>query len=417
MTSLRKHSGAVADAIARRLESPAATRRYVPQGRWFPQSLAVGAAGIALLHVERARADLAPWGIANDWLACASGEGTDAGDASHLHYGAPALAFVLHAAAAGDPRRYASALGTVDRAVAHIVRARLDRAHARMDARHLPALAEFDAIRGLAGLGVYLLRVDPAAPLLREVLDYLVRLTEPVTEGGEHLPGWWAPTGPSGRPSPDHPGGHANNGVAHGISGPLALLALAHLRGTTVAGQAQAMARICAWLDRWHQPGHGWPYWVTRPQLRSGHVERTGPQRPSWCYGTAGLARAQQLAGLATGDTFRQDVAEASFAAALTDPAQLAATTDASLCHGYAGLAHVARLVADALTPGIGDQVPNLLEAVARTDDPADKLADDLLHGPGGVGLLEGAAGIALALHTAAHGASASGWDGFLLVA
>ncbi|MGH3701089.1 MAG: hypothetical protein ACRDRU_29635 [Pseudonocardiaceae bacterium] len=36
---------------------------------------------------------------------------------------------------------------------------------------------------------------------------------------------------------------------------------------------------------------------------RRGRPQQTTPMRPSWCYSTPGLARAQQLAGQATADT------------------------------------------------------------------------------------------------------------------
>ncbi|MGW1807070.1 lanthionine synthetase LanC family protein [Streptomyces sp. NPDC002078] len=53
------------------------------------------------------------------------------------------------------------------------------------------------------------------------------------------------------RPSPRWPGGHGNFGLAHGIAGPLALLAMALRHGHAVPGQTQAIIRICDWLDRW----------------------------------------------------------------------------------------------------------------------------------------------------------------------
>jgi len=45
-------------------------------------------------------------------------------------------------------------------------------------------------------------------------------------------------------------------------------------------------------------------------------------------------------------------MAEAALIGAMTDPGQLAATTDLSLCHGCAELLHIARGAAtDAITP------------------------------------------------------------------
>lgn len=216
---LRDTAIAAADIIAGRLASPDAARRLDLVQGWWPQSLAHGAAGVALLHIERARSGHGPWQRAHDWLACAAEGGAVGGPDTHLYYGAPALAFALHAAA-DRPGRYARALDTLDTHVTELIRQRLRVAHARIDNGDYPELAEYDAIRGLSGLGALLLRRREHTELLREVLTYLVRLTEPVKHDGELLPGWWTHLAPSGKPSRDYPEGHANNGVAHGIGGP-----------------------------------------------------------------------------------------------------------------------------------------------------------------------------------------------------
>jgi hypothetical protein len=286
-----------------------------------------------------------------------------------------------------------------------------------MDRGDLPALAEFDAIRGLTGLGALLLRRtvqhgDAHADLVRAILDYLVRLSEPVRHHGHLLPGWWSELAPSGKRSSQYPGGHANNGVAHGIAGPLAFLALASLRGITVSGHRETIGRICAWLDLWRIEGLDgpcWPYWITVSDLESGRPG-PGPARPSWCYGVAGSARAQQLAALATGDTGRQRMAEEALLRALTARIPLAATTDLSLCHGFAGLAHIVLLTAtDAITPGLRECLPRLLA-------PIESTAPDTLM-TYGAGLLEGAAGVALALLAQVNGDALSGWDSCFLIA
>ncbi|MGH3693024.1 MAG: lanthionine synthetase C family protein [Pseudonocardiaceae bacterium] len=408
---------AVVDVIADRLASPAHVQGLDHTHGWWPQSLAYGAAGVALLHIERARAGLAPWQRAHDWLACAAHGPVISGEDSHLYYGAPSLAFALHAAA-DRPGRYTRALDTLDRHITTTTRHRLERAHARVDRGERPALTEFDAIRGLTGVGAYLLCRAPHGDLIRAILVYLVRLTEPVTDGGELLPGWWSDLAPSGRSSETFPDGHANNGMAHGIGGPLALLSLAMRGGVTVDGQAEAIRRICAWFDQWRQDrfsGPWWPYWVTSEQFRIGRPGASGPSRPSWCYGTVGLARAQQLAALAIGDTARQQMAERALFHALTDPGQLTAITDLSLCHGYGGLVHIARRAAeDAIVPDLASCATELLGAIVPDGTDADHLVTSLFDD---VGLLEGATGVALALHTVQTGTiPVSGWDSCFLV-
>ncbi|WP_437436751.1 lanthionine synthetase LanC family protein [Salinispora arenicola] len=150
------------------------------------------------------------------------------------------------------------------------------------------------------------MRRAPDRPLLRRVLAYLVQLTEPVhtdDAAGRLAPGWWS-ADPADREGSE-PGGHANVGLAHGIAGPLALLALAMRQNIRVPGHAEAIRRICTWLDSWQQASPAGPWWpekITVAELHAGKPSMSGPARPSWCYGTPGVARAQQLAGTALDD-------------------------------------------------------------------------------------------------------------------
>lgn len=372
------------------------------------QSLARGAAGIALLHIERAHSGLAHWDTARAWLAAAASGPVSAADDAGLFNGAPAVAFALHTAGEG---RYPGALARLDDAVRDLAHRRVGQALTRITRGDLPSLAEFDLIYGLTGIGAYLLHRAPGSDALEAVLRYLVRLAEPLQADGATLPGWWTSHDPSFTSSPAFPGGHANNGMAHGIAGPLALLARAAMNGSTVDGHGEAIARICAWLDDWRQDdgdGSWWPQWITRKDLHARRTSQPGPGRPSWCYGTPGLARAQQLAGLATGDTTRQDLAEHALAGCLSDPAQLARLADTSLCHGWAGLFQTAwRAARDSRTPALADGLPAMTGLLAQHARPR----------AGDSGLLEGDTGLALALHTAASGAPpASGWDTCLLL-
>lgn len=363
--------------------------------------------GVALLHIERAATGLGGREVAHTWLAAAADGDVSAGAQATLFFGAPALAFALHAAA-DRPGRYERALEALDIRVAAITRRRLDQAHARIDRGDLPALAEFDLINGLTGLGAHLLRRDPHGDLIRQVLAYLVRLTEPL--GAEDLPGWWTDLAPTGRRATDLPGGHGNFGMAHGISGPLALLSLAMRHGIVAESQPEAIRRICSWLDAWrqdHQTGPWWPETISLDETRLGRPKQTRPMRPSWCYGTPGLARAQQLAGQAIADTDCQRKAEEALIGCLTDPEQLRRITDSSLCHGSAGLFQTAwHIAADAHASDLTAHLPALAERLLTPEPPG-----------AAIGLLEGSTGLALALCTAAADEPpASRWDTCLLL-
>lgn len=354
------------------------------------QSLADGAAGVALLHLE-----IGNWPAAFKALRQATAGGVSIASGASLFYGGPALAFVL---AATDQPGLAQARAITAEGTATVTRHRLDTAHRRIDRDEQPHFTEYDLIRGLTGLGVTLRRLGDH-DLLRHVLDYLVRLTKP----RDSLPGWWCCNGPE-RNQPPPAGGHANLGMAHGITGPLALLALTLSDGVTVNGHAEAIGRICRWLDTWQQDTDGitwWPQTVTLSDLRRGAPDQQTPLRPSWCYGTPGIARAQQLAAQALRDTNRQRLAEAAFADCVTDPTQIQRLTDRSLCHGTAGLLATARrIAADALTPTPLTPIEDLhRHATPDTDEPE--------------GLLLGTTGSDLA----AVATTTTAWDACLLLA
>lgn len=406
----------IADAFAHELRAPDAVAEAVNATAWWRQSLAHGAPGIALLHVARAAAGQAEWDVARRWLSyIAAAPLTRGREGSHPFYGAMALAHVLALAAPCHPEGMRRPLAVLEADIRADVRVRLDAANRRISQGSLATLDEFDAIHGLTGYGAYLLRRDPEGADTAAVLDHLVRLTEPVTYGGGHFPGWWVPTGTNGRYAPDTmPGGHANNGVAHGIAGPLGLLALAARRGITRPGTTDAIGTILTWLDRWRPgPASPWPYLVTRRELREG-IENRPVLRPSWCYGEAGIARACQLAGLALGDPARAEDAERTAVRAFTSAEQLSAVVDASLCHGFAGLAHCARrIAADARPQSAGSLrriATRLTERAGPTGDPV-AYAHTMIRTPGaGAGLLDGVAGIALSR------IDAPDWDTCLLL-
>ncbi|WP_435600500.1 lanthionine synthetase C family protein [Streptomyces sp. C10-9-1] len=346
------------------------------------QDLSEGALGMALLDIERR--DLS---TARRRLARATVRGVSTGNNASLFHGAPALEFVLtRAHGAGDDVR---------RAVDRVVDARLAAAHSRQATGKLPHLAEWDLIRGLTGLAALLLSRRPLAPRLPDVLDCLVALAHPARGDGRMLPGWWSAAGPDGK---EMAGGHGNNGMAHGIAGPLAVLSLALREGVSVPGQEDAVGRFAAWLDR-----HGAHYWSTEAHLDAQQPPAAEPARQSWCYGQPGIARAQQLAALALGDPARRRAAEDSVATILTDPLRLARITDSTLCHGWAGLLMLTRAVA-ADSPAPARFAP-IIQDLRR------RLTDDWEHLPK-PGFMEGRAGAQLALRAA----DTTGWTRALLL-
>lgn len=375
------------------------------------QSLARGAAGTALLHIERAWSGSGSWETARSHIRQATAGPVDAAGHAGLYYGAPAIAFMLHTAADRHPH-YRAACEALDEHVLSLARRRLATATGRIERGEPTTFAEFDLFYGLTGIGALLLRRCPGSDVLAEILRYVVTLTEPRHQEGIELPGWWVGHDPDEiLPTP---GGHANFGMAHGAAGLLAFLALATSQGCVVDGQNEAIVVLTDWFDRWQQDsadGPWWPQWITREELRTGHPAQRGPGRPSWCYGTVGIARAQQLAAVATGDARRQEAAEKALAASLTET-QLNRITEPGLCHGMAGVYQTAyRAARDARNPAISR---NLAALATRLTRQARLLGDQVEEG----GLLTGSAGVGLAWETACRTEPPhTGWDACLLIA
>ncbi|MCD0450410.1 hypothetical protein LO762_14595 [Actinocorallia sp. API 0066] len=203
-------------------------------------------------------------------------------------------------------------------------------------------MKEFDLIRGLTSLGIYHLRHHPEHPITRDILTYLVRLTEPLL-GPAKLPPRWTEVSPNGDPAPEFPGGHGNLGVAHGIGAVVALLSIAELEGHLIPGSPETIQQLCSWTGRWRQDDASltwWPGFIDLAQHERGTVDPSSRPRPSWCYG---------ISGMALHDLARQRDAEDALLRTLREPGQLLRLPGTGLCHGMAGLLHVSwRVASDA---------------------------------------------------------------------
>lgn len=381
-----------------------------PAPGWH-QSLGRGTPGVLLYHVVNARHGTGSWNTVRAHAEAMTSASVEVHDVQGLYQGLPALAYAVAVAAHPD---FALAQQELDARIDPFVRRRLTAAYTRMDAGLLPEQHEWDVIGGLTGLGAYLLHArQPGDAALQEVLAYLVRLTDPVITNYGQRPGWWVSTGPKGKRTTRWPGGHGNTGIAHGITGPLLLLANAALRGTRVPRQDTAMGVILDWLDQIQRDkgrrAH-WPQWIS---LRE-HSGFTTPQdtmigRPGWCYGTPGIALAQQRAALALDDPDRLRRAELALLGCFADPHQLDRLDNPGLCHGWAGTVRIAQYAAET----VGDDS----ELAALVPHLRTRFNERCRRGPHNLALLEGCAGIELARTTSiTHDGPGIPWDACLLL-
>ncbi|OIJ88946.1 hypothetical protein BIV25_35245 [Streptomyces sp. MUSC 14] len=399
--------------------------------------LAGGPSGAALLFGEVSRSDASLRPTAHALLA-AEAEAAERAGGIGTFSGLGGLGFAAKHATR-SPRDYATLRARVDTALRDGLGQILETEHTRIESGTPGAdRTHFDVVSGVTGLGRYFL-AEPAAPAdtgaVRDVLRYLVALTEPVETEAGPLPGWFS------RPWPYAQDERRQEyvldlGLAHGAAGPLALLSLCWTRGLRVPDQDTAVRRIASWLTSWRQEdrrdadaGPWWPGTVTADQELAPTRPTVERGRASWCYGTPGIARALQLAGTALGEDEWLDIAAHAMRALLSHPGRLRGLEDAGLCHGIAGLMQTAgRMAADVDDASLSARADELAERLSARFDPASAFGFPTVPAPphrpeplDSPTYLEGATGVALALHhritQPPRPAADLPWDAALLLA
>ncbi|GLV87477.1 hypothetical protein Slala03_71660 [Streptomyces lavendulae subsp. lavendulae] len=438
----------VIEELVRRLADPGrvvatadAADAFVPLpggGRnpaWHPVSLAAGYPGLAVFYGEIAARDSSYRPVAHTHLLKAAESLAANPGYGGLYTGLGAVAFAAECVARGTGN-YASLRRSLRAGVATAVDAAVARETARQErGEPSPGFQAWDLIEGLTGMAAHFLALQDGGEndRLHSVLRCLVGLTDPVHIDGRAHPGWWTQCQPSAVPQPGYEEGHLNLGTAHGILGPLTVLSLAWEQGHRVPGQEEAVHRIMTTMRalKCHDGvGPYWPRHLPRHELLA--ADRSPAPLPgySWCYGTPGLARSFQLAARA----FEQPqwAAEGLDAlhSMLARPLEAESLIEPGLCHGWAGTMHLlGRIGAEPAAPAdtrrraLSDAAGNLRAILLGHADrefpflfqvPNTRVGRDF-HLPG---LLEGAAGIALALLAAQDGyRHPSPWERAVLTA
>jgi hypothetical protein len=234
----------------------------------------------------------------------------------------------------------------------------------------------YDAINGLAGVGRVLLAALTAGYDTAEsgLLAALRTLTAMINTRHGRRPGWWLPAGEHPAAVSVHLSGAATTGMAHGIAGPVCLLATAHAAGYCVAGQRAALQSAAHWLLRWRTDAtQTWAPYVTGDELDSDTAALTAGRRDAWCYGAPGISRALILAGRALTDPRLITAGNAAIASLSDRPTDLWDVQGPTLCHGYAG-------VLQSATTSQGGTGDNAAAAVAQAFNPRLTFAFQHLH-------------------------------------
>ncbi len=281
-----------------------------------------------------------------------------------------------------------------------------------------PWKGDHDLLTGLAGLGVYALERSPRR-WGRECLENAVaRLAETAERRPEGVAWRTSPEVMAPEVAKLFPQGNFDMGVAHGVPGVVAVLALANAAGV---GCRPLLDEAVAWLLAQKLP----------PGERSifPHVvvpdRAPGPSRLAWCYGDLGVAASLLVAARATAEPpWEREALEIARTCARR-PEETAGVVDAGLCHGAAGNAHIFNRFFQAtgdlqfaeaarfwLSRTFALRRPGEGVAGFSSWEPGDQGSPRWEDDPG---LLGGAAGIGLALLAAASPVE-PGWDRLFLI-
>jgi class I lanthipeptide synthase len=300
----------------------------------------------------------------------------------------------------------------------------VDDAILRLLSRDEPWAAPYDLIVGLTGLGVYALSRYPRPTAIRCLSEVLQRLRESARSDPHGLY-WWTPPAeiPDEEARQEYPSGRVDLGVAHGVAGTIAFLGCLCSRGVEQEMARPLLEGGVAWLMAHPIPtedGPTFPVWIA-PGVEPWAA------RSAWCYGDPGIAAALLLAARGAGDVGWERAAVSLACRAAERPASESGIVNANLCHGSAGLAHLYNRMYQATgRPELGAAARLWLERTLAFYGVARDAGDAWVRGNWDparrdrwtwtdIELVEGAAGVALALLAAATPIEPA-WDSMFLM-
>ncbi|HEV3036815.1 MAG TPA: lanthionine synthetase C family protein [Candidatus Angelobacter sp.] len=281
-----------------------------------------------------------------------------------------------------------------------------------------PWKEDYDLISGLVGLGIYCLERSASSGAGRALELIVERLYETAEHSkGEDIVTWFTP------PSlliptqlEKYPQGFHNLGVAHGVPGVIALLGRTCSAGIAKDKASWLLDRAVAWLLRQRLPAGSNSMFAS--------VIAPGPPmndcRLAWCYGDAGIAAALLLAARCTGNSSWEAEALAIAQHSARRAPDQCGVTDACVCHGSAGLAHIFNRIYQATNDELCANAARLwLERTLAYREPGKGAAGYLIWGTdeqeklelqSKLGLIQGIAGIGLVLLAAVSDVEPN-WD------
>ncbi len=285
------------------------------------------------------------------------------------------------------------------------------------------AIADFDLISGLVGIGVYALEASSRPRAQRLLIAVLRQLADRAVWDEDGCA--WPTTTPAARAAKN--GSTTERlglGVAHGLAGVLSFLASAVAEPAVSEDAHELLQGAGSWLlaHSLASDGYGGFPWAVLP----GEEEASGATRAAWCYGDPGIASALYRAGAAREESdWTLRALNLMLDCACRDESQCK-VRDACLCHGSAGLLHMFNRFAQTSDSELREAALRWLgwtlefQEKVSGQNIAGYVALSVEEGGGEVwvaerGFLNGVAGIGLALLATINEAEPA-WDRFLLL-
>lgn len=340
-----------------------------------------------------------------------------------LFGGLAGICFALQQASRGEENRYQKIRATLNQyLLTHIDKEYFAQLRTNLQHGHPSRLLLYDLIQGIVGIGIYCLNNLSLAPffhMTQEIIKYLIHLTLPLEVENKKVPGWYQPSHYlfHEKNQKQFPRGNFNLGLAHGMPGILAFLALASLKGVEIESQKETIRKLVTWLQERRKEYKDSFFWDTVISFEEEIAlvktkESVFSGRDAWCYGTPGVTRSLFLASEALKNEELKYYALESFCSVFYRSCQEWYLPGPTFCHGIAGLLMITHQMAkdsksSFLTKKIDILKDSLLEYY-QADYPFGFKNFELCQTGeyaklDQVGLLEGSSGILLTLISLEH--------------
>lgn len=202
----------------------------------------------------------------------------------------------------------------------------------------------YDLISGISGIGRYALENISQPEFYKfaeDITKVLIQFCNPLSIKDKKVPGWLLLNSSQNHFYPYTYNGHFNLGLAHGITGVLAYLSIALLKGIEVVGHKEAIRRIIEWLfskSYIRNSAVQWPEIIFFEEEIQDESFKNVCSRNAWCSGVPGIARTLFLTGKALKDNELKTFALRVFRGIFQRPKNEWGIISPNLCHGVSGL-------------------------------------------------------------------------------